>query len=90
MLCYDSDMARVLAKSKRGCVMIEAGSQTIRMKRGDIIEAMIEEGLDPDIAKRVFDRLIALDLEMQTLKHRLQSEMARVEIEVAAEQREAV
>lgn len=70
--------------------MIEAGSETIRMKRGDIIEAMIDEGLDPGIAKRVFDRLVARDLEMQALKRQFQSEMARIEIEVAAEQNGAV
>lgn len=57
--------------------MIEAGSETIRLKRGDIIEAMIEEGLDPDIAKRVFDRLVGRDLEMKRLQVEFQAELMR-------------
>ena len=61
--------------------VLEAGSETIRMKRGDIIEAMIDEGLDPEIARRVFERLVRRDLKVKALQAEMQADnmMARME-----------
>jgi len=61
--------------------MLEAGSETIRMKRGDIIEAMIEEGLDPEIAKRVFERLVKRDLEVKALQAQMQVDNMKARME---------
>lgn len=63
----------------------EAGSQTIRTKRGDIIEAMIEEGLAPEIAKRVFDRLIQRDMEMKAMQTQFKVDCMKAENEVMRE-----
>jgi uncharacterized protein YajQ (UPF0234 family) len=61
--------------------MLEAGSETIRMKRGDIIEAMIDEGLDPEIAKRVFERLVKRDYELKAVQAQIQADSMKARMD---------
>jgi hypothetical protein len=61
--------------------VLEAGSETIRIKRGDIIEAMIDEGLAPEIAKRVFERLVKRDLELKSMQAQCQADSMKAQMD---------
>lgn len=64
--------------------ILEAGSVSVTLKRGDIIEAMLDEGLAPDIAKRVFERLTQRDREMKVMQYQSQADCMKAQMDVIA------